>query len=408
MTKKTQLHPSGIPLVDLAWGGLYRGGTYFLIGPRKSGRTLLSLQYAYKCAQRKEVCIFFTTLRPKDLLIHAASIDFDLQHYMNQDLVIVVRVTPPEGLSEVEDHDTYLAEYIQDIIPVIEHYKPSKMVFDELTPFINFQNVEYLKKVFSKTVEQIEDEGITSLFTIGEPANSASVYIVDTLSKSSTGIITLEKSNGDEDSFFEGKMSIISHIGHTEGNFSADYYVDPDKGITVEYTPPVKAETDEEIKRDEKSERFDTISDFDIPSETISYSGVYSLDDFQLLLNNQIAMYQITGQLFKLVAIWLDESAENHKLLNLHQLRNTVRISTDKKDKLCMIGNKIFVIIPKPTKSSVVNLVSKIKTNLPEDDPNTLQKISRLISIYSIDVSGEVQNAEGMIAKILKETSDNA
>lgn len=405
MTRKTQLLPSGIPLVDLAWGGLYRGGTYFLIGPHKSGRTLLSLQYAYKCAQKKEVCIFFTTLRPKDLLIHAASIDFDLQHYMNQDLVIVVRVTPSEGLSDVKDRDAYLAEYIQDIIPVIEHYKPAKMVFDEITPFIGFQNVEYLRKVFSQTIEQIEDAGITSLFTLGEPANPASVYIVDTLSDSSTGLITLEKQSEEGDTFFAGTMSIISHIGHTEGNFSADYYIDPVKGITVEYSPPEHDEIEIDLGKEEAEDKFDTLSDFNIPSETINYSGVYSLEDFSLLLNNQIAMFQITGQVFKLVAIWLDESAEKSKALNLHQLRNTIRISTDKKDKLCTIGNKIFVIIPKPTESSVVNLVSKIKMNLPEDDPDILQKISKHISIYSVNVNDEVQNAEGMIAKILKETS---
>ncbi len=79
MAKKIQLLPSGIPLVDLAWGGLYRGGTYFLIGPRKSGRTLLALQYAKESAEQKDICLFFTSMRPKDLMIHAASIDFNLQ-----------------------------------------------------------------------------------------------------------------------------------------------------------------------------------------------------------------------------------------------------------------------------------------------------------------------------------------
>ena len=41
MKKKIQLVSSGISIVDNAWGGFYRGGTYLLIGPRKSGRTLL-------------------------------------------------------------------------------------------------------------------------------------------------------------------------------------------------------------------------------------------------------------------------------------------------------------------------------------------------------------------------------
>ena len=87
MKKKLNLVPTGISLVDKAWGGFYRGGTYLLIGQRKSGKTLLGLQYAMESAKNKEVCLFFTSMRPKDLMIHAASIDFDLQSYMNQNLV---------------------------------------------------------------------------------------------------------------------------------------------------------------------------------------------------------------------------------------------------------------------------------------------------------------------------------
>src|SRR3990170_4832009 len=151
MTNRIQLLPSGIPLVDSAWGGFYRGGTYFLIGPRKSGRTLLALQYALECAQQKEVCIFFTSARPKDLMIHAASIDFDLQHYMNQNLIIVVRVTPPVNLEEVEDPDSYLSEYMKDIVPVVEQYQPNKLVFDELTYFVGFKNLKLLNEVFLQT-----------------------------------------------------------------------------------------------------------------------------------------------------------------------------------------------------------------------------------------------------------------
>jgi circadian clock protein KaiC len=407
MNKKIQLLPSGIPLVDLAWGGLYRGGTYFIIGPHKSGRTLLALQYAFECAKSKEVCLFFTTLRPKDLLIHAASIDFDLQHYMNQNLVIVVKVTPPDDLHKVENPDEYLAEYIQDIFPVIEHYKPAKMVFDELTSFISFKSIDHLKNLFCKSVEQIEDAGVTSLYTLAEPANPASQYIVDTLSDCSTGMISLEKHSDEKDKFLTGVMTITSHIGHTEGNFSTKYYIEPYKGVTVDYSLPETKVTEEEFAIEAANDRFGPLSGIETPADPLSYSNIYSLDDFQLLLNNQIAMFQITGQVFKLAAIWLDDTAEKQNLLNLHQLRNAIRISTDKKHKLCTIGNKIFVLIPRPTESTVINLVSKIKSNLPDDDPRYLQKISKLISIYAIDVYDKVKNAEGMIAHILKDTTVN-
>ena len=233
MTKKIQLLSSGIPLVDSAWGGLYRGGTYFLIGPRKSGRSLLALQFALECAQQKEVCLFFTSMRPKDLMIHAVSIDFDLQHYMNQNLIIVVKVSPPANLEEIEDPDNYLADYIMDILPVIKQYKPNKIVFDELTPFINFKNKKLLKDTFLQTLEEIEDADITTLLLLGEPANPVSLSIVDLLTASSTGKIELTKREDVVNKYHIGIMTITPNVGHTEGKFSSNYYIEPYKGITI-------------------------------------------------------------------------------------------------------------------------------------------------------------------------------
>ena len=176
MNKKIQLINSGISLVDEAWGGFYRGGTYLLVGPRKSGRTLLGLQYALECARQKEICLYFTSMRPKDLMIQAASIDFDLQHYMNQNLIIVVRVAPPSNLYDVGNPDDFLVEYLNDIVTVVDQYQPNKIVFDELTPFIGFNNINLLQDVFVQTTEAIEESGITSLFVLGEPATPAHAH----------------------------------------------------------------------------------------------------------------------------------------------------------------------------------------------------------------------------------------
>jgi len=62
-------------------------------------------------------------------------------------------------------------------------------------------------------------------------------------------------------------------------------------------------------------------------------------------------------------------------------------------------------MITKEVKDEVANLVARIKTNLPNDDPNYVKIISRLISISSVRVSDKIQNAEGMIALLLKNTS---
>ncbi|MBZ0201295.1 MAG: hypothetical protein K8H86_15610, partial [Ignavibacteriaceae bacterium] len=237
MKRKIQVVPTGISLVDKSWGGFYRGGTYLLIGPHKSGRTLLGLQYALECAKQKEVCLYFTSMRPKDLMIHAASIDFDLQQFMNQNLIIVVRVAPPTDLYEVPNPDEFLVEYLNDIVTVVDQYQPNKIVFDELTPFIGFRNVALLQDSFAQTTEAIEDAGITSLFILGDPATPAAKQIVDSLAQYSTGVIYLQKNEPGTGKPQGGRMTITPNVGHTEGQFSSNYSVEPYKGVTLEIQP---------------------------------------------------------------------------------------------------------------------------------------------------------------------------
>ncbi|MBT8387760.1 MAG: AAA family ATPase, partial [Ignavibacteria bacterium] len=367
MKKKIQLLPSGIPLVDQAWGGFYRGGSYLLVGARKSGKTILALQYAMECAMRNEVCLYFTSVRPKDLLINAASIDFDLQHYMNENLVIVVKVTPPTNINLADNPDDYLVEYIKDIADVVTKYQPAMIVFDELTTFIGFKNLDLLNKTFGESSEVVEDLGITSLYVAGEPAANASRKVVDILKNYSTGIIKLQKKGEFVSKSETGKMTIIPQVGHAEGQFSADYFIEPYKGVYVDYKPAVVTEPGIEGNK-----KYTSVSDLDLPKDTLSLSSVYSLSDFELILNNQVAFYKSTGRVFTLFSICLDESAKRSKLLNMNQLQNAVRLSTDKKDKMCVVGNKVIVLFTHEENKDIKTLLAEIKKNLPNNDPEYL------------------------------------
>ena len=127
MKQKIQILQSGIPLIDKAWGGLYQGGTYLLVGAHKSGRTTLALEYVKECIAQNEICLFFTTRRPKDLILQAASINIDLQNDIEQNNVVVIRVDSSISLSEKREPDSVLAEYIKDIIDLVEQYQPAKI-----------------------------------------------------------------------------------------------------------------------------------------------------------------------------------------------------------------------------------------------------------------------------------------
>jgi circadian clock protein KaiC len=408
MKKKIQLLPSGISLIDNNWGGLYRGGTYLLIGSRKSGRTLLGLQFAMECAAQKEVCLYFTSMRPKDLMIQAASIDFDLQHYMNQNLIVVVRVAPPSDFYEAGNPDEFLVEYMNDIVTVVDQYQPNKIVFDELTPFIGFNNLNLLQDVFMRTTESIEDNGITSLFILGEPATPLAESIVDALAAYSTGIVYLKKKEGETGNLSGGIMTITPNVGHTEGQFKANYCIEPYKGITVEIK---KTQTNSNIHPSsfavtdnaDRDPKYMPLADMDLPEENFSIPNYYSINDFYLILNNQIALYKSTGQVFNIISFRLDQAAERAGLLTITQLQNAIRLSTDKKDKLCVLSNKVVILVTKEDPKSIASLISKVKSNLPNNDPNYLKNVIQYISVFAIKVDQSIRTADDIFQQL---TSD--
>ncbi|QQS37409.1 MAG: hypothetical protein IPM56_05485 [Ignavibacteriales bacterium] len=405
MRKKIQLIPSGIALVDNAWSGFYRGGTYLLIGPRKSGRTLIGLQYAMECARQKEVCLYFTSMRPKDLLIHAASIDFDLQHYMNQNQIIVVRVAPPGNLAESNNPDPFLAEYLKDIVTVVEQYQPTKIVFDELTPFIGFNDVNLLQEVFLQATESIEEASITSLFIIGDPATQGARTITDALAAYSTGVIYLQKKEDSHRRTQGGRMIITPNVGHTEGQFKADYHIEPYKGVTVDFEDNKDVVTSPKKYSRTGDTRYRSLSEMEISKEDIFFSNLYTINDFSLIVNNQIALFKSTGQVFTMVSFRLDMSAETKGILTLNQLQNAIRLSTDRKDKICAMKNKIVVLMTKEDQKGLNSLLAKIRSNLPGTDPVYLNKAMQYISVFAAIVNDKIENADDMFQQLLVDES---
>jgi len=398
--------PSGFSFIDKNWGGVYRGGSYLLIGPRKSGRTLIGLQFALENARRGETCVYFTIMRPKDLMIQAASINFDIQSYMNQNLIIVVRVAPPNEIYDMYNPDDYLVEYFNDIITVINQYNPTRIIFDEITPFVGFKNLDYLRNTFLHTIETIEERDITSLFIISEPATQKAHSIVEGLSQFVTGLIQLKKETGKE-RFHGGIVTITPNVGHTEGEFSSEYRIVPNKGVTTEFAKETyPTEEYDNIYTKTKTRNFTAPTKVEIPSEPYAFSNVYNYQDFLLILNNQIALYKSTGQTFNLVSIRLDPVAQVRGLLSINQLQNAVRLSTSKRDKICVIENKILVLLVKGSLKSVVDLITNVQNNLPSSDPAYLTAVLDYITIFNTTIDERFENAESMMEYVLSaETS---
>lgn len=406
MKKAVQLFPSGISIIDSAWGGLYRGGTYLLVGERKTGKSLLSIQFAVETAKQKEICLFFTNTRPKDLMIQAASIDVDLEHYMNQNLIIVVRVAPPPEPTQIGNRDDYLSEYLSDIITVVNQYNPTRLIFDEITPYIEFEDLGKLRETFSNTFEQIEDLGVTSLLSLREPASASTQMIFNILNSYATGVIQLSKKTDANGSTKSGIIDIQPNIGHTEGRFKAHYSIEPYKGITTDFKiPKTKEKTIENTRK--KIENYIPLSEIKTATQEISIPNFYSLDDFKLILNNQIAMYKTTGQVFTLASFKLASKDIRNSSLTINQLKNIIRISTEKKDKICQVDEQICVLLVKEDPKSISDFISKIKLNLPTDDSTEREVMASDVYFNFLKVSDAFENADEMLTKLHFDVKDS-
>ncbi len=401
MKRSVRLINSGIQLVDNTWGGFYKGGTYLLVGERKTGKTLISIQYAVEAAKQKGTCLFFTNARPKDVIIQAASIDVDLEDYINQNKIIIVRVAPPSDVYGFADKDNLLSEYLADIENLVNQYNPSRLVFDEITPYIDYQDTNKLKSVFTSTFEGIEDRGITSLLILREPASMEAQLIFNVLGSFATGVIQLYKSTDEAGIVRGGVIDIQPNVGHSEGRFKANYTIEPYKGVITHFKLPKSKDVEStKLSHLKKNNGFSTLSEIEQKDVTEELSNFYSIEEFKLMVNNHIAMYRTTGQSFSLISFRLVDNELKQSSLTASQLKNVIKISVERKDKICVINNLILVLFLKEDVKLLNNLLVKIKSNLPSDDPEERSLMANDVVFRILTINDSFKDADDMIADV--------
>jgi circadian clock protein KaiC len=327
-------------------------------------------------------------------MIHAASIDIDLENYINQNSIIVVRVAPPTETTEFKSRDEFLSDYLRDIISVINQYNPTRIIFDELTPYVEYENVNSLRDSYGSMIESIEDLGITSLLILREPAAQSSKMIFNVLNSYATGIIQLHKSEDSEEQQ-PGIIDITPNIGHTEGKFKANYFIEPYKGITTDFKITKRA-TRENVLPDITELMPNKTSRVNIPEYLIP--NIYSINDFKLIVNNQIALYKTTGQMFTVLSLRLNSTSQSHSRISFDQLSYSVKIAAHKKDKICTIDEKIYILITNSDDKLIDAFISKVHQTLNGNG-------SANVSYLMLKVNESMNSAEDIFKEFDSETA---
>jgi KaiC/GvpD/RAD55 family RecA-like ATPase len=230
MQKQLQLIPSGISIIDEGWGGLYKGSNYLLIGAHKSGKTHFGLNFLLQGADQKERCLYFTSKPDKELYELANWMNLNLQDYVDNNSITVVKVIPPEKDYHSGNADLELAEYFDDVIAIIDQFFPTRIVFDEITPFIGFKDETLLELILERFHRKMEDQEITGIIVSSEPVTDAMSSQLQDLADLSNGLIYLDKEIND----LYGTISLLPYIEHKSGEIKSNYIFDNQRAMQID------------------------------------------------------------------------------------------------------------------------------------------------------------------------------
>lgn len=202
---------SGIDIVDQYWGGFYRGGSYVIYGRAVSGRSLLTLVFTQTGTLLEESCLYISPSRPKDLMIQAASVGFNLRQAYDAGLVKLMRIPPMLSMQDVSDDAVEKALY--DLVTIIRQYRPARLVIDDFMPFVQFRSFDRFRTAFVEMLEQIDSLDTTLVLVMAEPANQQSRKVVHFVRNQMTGSVHIEM-NDDDVYTTRRRLTLTPTIGH--------------------------------------------------------------------------------------------------------------------------------------------------------------------------------------------------
>lgn len=200
---------SGLDALDDAWGGFYRSGSYLVFGRAASGRTLLALRFLQAGVEAGDEALFIAPDRPKDLIIQAASIGFDLRRAHEAGRVRLMRVAPSLNLRGAGDDG--LVRALRDLALLLHEHRPARFILTDFAPFVQFQAFSRFQDAFVQLLEHVDPVDATTLLGMPEPANDQSRQVIQFMSEQLTGSLHVERPAPDST---QRRLTLLPNIGH--------------------------------------------------------------------------------------------------------------------------------------------------------------------------------------------------
>ena len=221
---------TGFNLIEKIWAGFFKGRTYLVTGPVNSGKTTFCLQFAAKGLASKEKVILFTDERIDDVLLRSEGLQFDLFPGLETGDLLIFNL----GNKRVTISDSLLHQTINEVLQIIEKEEPTRLIFDQFTTLLQFENQVVLKNEITDLVEALENFKATTVMTVGEPASEPAEKILEFLSSLATATLKFSKADLTE----KRTINLNARLGHYPASYSASFVIQPKIGLTGLEIPP--------------------------------------------------------------------------------------------------------------------------------------------------------------------------
>lgn len=173
------------PLIDGKIKRLIDCKNILMIGPHSSGKTLTSIKYLIHNFSGRS-SLYFTSSSKYEIIENISFINPEMKKNINKNLFIYQ--APEPG---IQADDRVYSKIILGILNLIIEKKPERIVFDEITPYLAFSDLHFLRTVFNRLIKYLHTNDVNFLFTVAEPVSPRALEVVDILKREFTYYINL-------------------------------------------------------------------------------------------------------------------------------------------------------------------------------------------------------------------------
>lgn len=172
---------TGIPVLDTAFGGLYLKQPTLVTGRRKSGKSIVAIQFLAKTLLSGESAVMFTAREPSDITASLDSMDVDTGEALANNQLTIIPYASMERGGGGPFAALPFPQALDELGELVSSHPLAYAIFDSVVPWTAIEPVEDMPEHAEKFVSSLETMGLTSMLLLPKAASDAAQKLTNVL-----------------------------------------------------------------------------------------------------------------------------------------------------------------------------------------------------------------------------------